>query len=46
MKPITSGWFLNYYLALRIKQKVNVANNFIQKVKTFSTNIDALTTHH
>lgn len=45
MKPIASGRFLNYHSAHSMKQKVNVASNFIQRVKTFSTNIDEPTTH-
>ncbi|XP_062704303.1 uncharacterized protein LOC134286667 [Aedes albopictus] len=44
MKPIASGRFLNYHSAHSIKQKVNVANNFIRRVQTFSTNVDTATT--
>lgn len=45
MKPIASGRFLNYYSAHSMKQKVNVATNFIQRVNTFSINIDEPTIH-
>lgn len=44
MKPIASGRFLNYHSAHSIKQKVNVAKNFIRRVQTFSTNVDTATT--
>ncbi|XP_062715777.1 uncharacterized protein LOC134291698 [Aedes albopictus] len=40
IKPIASGRFLNYHSAHSTKQKVNVANNFIHRVKTFSTNVE------
>ena len=37
-KPISSGRFLNYFSAHNLRMKINTANNFIKRVKTFTTN--------